>query len=208
MTITKNITVFASGGGSNFIAIHKEILSNKISGNIQLLISNNPGCGAVAYANESGVRTMVINKIRYPSTQDLINVMIRELEKVKTELIILAGYMKLIPNEVIKKYKDRILNIHPALLPSFGGKGYYGKLVHRAVIESGVKTSGVTVHLVDEVYDHGKIIQQVTVPVEKSDTEEILASRVLKAEHKLYPIVVKAFCEDRIEWVNNIPWII
>jgi formyltetrahydrofolate-dependent phosphoribosylglycinamide formyltransferase len=208
MTFKKNIAVFASGGGSNFITIHKEMLSNNIPGNIQLLISNNPGCGAVTYANESGVNTAIINNKRYPSTEDLIHVMIRELEKVKTELIILAGYMKLIPNEVIKKYKNRILNIHPALLPSFGGKGYYGKLVHKAVIESGVKTTGVTVHIVDDIYDHGKIIQQVTVPVEKSDTAEILASRVLKAEHKLYPKVVKAFCEDRIEWVNNIPWII
>lgn len=207
MTNNKNITIFASGGGSNFIAIHKDILSNKILGNIQLLISNNPGCGAVAYAKKTGVATMIINNKRYPSSQNLVNVMIKKLDEVETDLIILAGYMKLIPNEVIGKYKNKILNIHPALLPSFGGKGYYGKLVHRAVIDAGVKTTGVTVHIVDEIYDHGKIIEQVTVPVLKDDDENMLASRVLKAEHKLYPKVVKAFCDDKIEWVNNIPWI-
>ena len=113
--------------------------------------------------------------------------------------------MKKIPSNIIKRYSNRIINIHPALLPQFGGKGFYGIKVHEAVIQSGAEVSGVTVHFVDEDYDHGKIIAQKKIKVRSEDTAKTLAEQVLKVEHDLYPKVVKAFCEDRIIWEKNHP---
>ena len=113
--------------------------------------------------------------------------------------------MKLLSNNIIHRYQNRIFNIHPALLPQFGGIGYYGIKVHKAVIASGVKESGVTVHFVDEEYDKGKIIAQEKVEVLIEDTAETLAERVLQLEHTLYPKVIQAFCEDRIVWKNDNP---
>ena len=117
----------------------------------------------------------------------------------------MAGYMNLLPKSIVHQYKNCILNVHPALLPHFGGKGFYGIKVHEAVVASGIEESGVTVHFVDEEYDHGKIIAQEKVKVLSEDTAETLAERVLKVEHELYPQIVKAFCEDRIIWENNHP---
>ena len=113
--------------------------------------------------------------------------------------------MKLLPKKVVEKYKGRILNIHPALLPQFGGKGFYGMKVHEAVIAAGVKESGVTIHLVDEEYDHGKIIVQKKVKVRPGETVKSLAERVLKIEHDLYPRAIQAFCRNNGIWENNHP---
>ena len=116
------------------------------------------------------------------------------------DFIILAGYMKFIPPELVQEYERGILNMHPALLPAFGGKGYYGMRVHEAVIKSGVRFSGATVHFVNEEYDRGPIVAQACVPVSPGDSAESLAARVLKREHELYPDVVEALCDGRIEW--------
>ena len=121
------------------------------------------------------------------------------------DFIILAGYVKMVPEGVIKKYHQKIINIHPSLLPKFGGKGYYGMKVHAAVIQSGIKETGASVHFVDEHYDHGPVVANKKVQVLKSDTAESLAERVLKIEHDLYPEVVKALCENRIYWEDNLP---
>ena len=130
------------------------------------------------------------------------------LENNKINLIVLAGYLKLIPKIIVDKFENKIVNIHPALLPSFGGKGYYGLKVHKEVIDSGVKKTGVTIHYVNSNYDQGQIIVQKTINVLPEDTHITLAKKVLNIEHQLYPFVLKAICEDRIDWINGKPWII
>ena len=196
----KKIAIFASGSGSNFKTIFEKIFSGDIPAKICLIVSNNPNCGAVKFASEKGIKILVLNKIRFPNSIVREETLLSALINRKTDLICLAGYMKLLPKRVVEKYKGRILNIHPALLPQFGGKGFYGMKVHEAVIAAGVKESGVTIHLVDEEYDHGKIIAQKKVKVWSGDTAKTLAKRVLKVEHDLYPKVVKAFCKDRVVW--------
>ena len=204
----KNIAVFVSGGGSNFRAIHKQTLNGNIPGEIVLVVSNNPNCGAINYAEENALSTCIVNNTPYsiPDTRDYT--LLQALLKAEIDLICLAGYMKLLPQNIVQQYKNKILNIHPALLPDFGGKGFYGMKVHEAVLKSGAEYSGVTVHFVDEKYDHGPIISQRKVKVLNTDNAEILAERVLKVEHELYPEVVKASCENRIIMENNKPRIL
>jgi phosphoribosylglycinamide formyltransferase-1 len=192
------ISVFASGRGSNFQSILHAIDDDRLDAEIVLLVSNNPEAGAIKTAEERGIPYSVIVKSSYPSRDAFVQAMLETLEKRSTELVVLAGYMKKIPPEIISAYRHRIVNIHPALLPSFGGKGMYGHHVHEAVIERGCKVTGVTVHIVDEVYDHGPIVAQRCVPVENHDTPDELAARVLKTEHKLYPEVLQLFSENRV----------
>ena len=201
----KKIAVFASGTGSNFKAIHSNIQKGRIPAEIVLLVSNNPNCGAVKFALKTQTDTLIINKTRYPNPDILDHLLFTELQNREVDLICLAGYMKMVPNKIIKKFERRILNIHPALLPEFGGKGYYGKNVHKAVIESGVDFSGATVHFVDEEYDHGPIVAQKKVPINKDDTDETLADKVLKVEHQLYPDVIEAYCKNKVVWDNELP---
>ena len=196
----KKIAIFASGGGSNFQEIYNQIQKGDIPAKIVLVVSNNPQCGAIIFASEQGLENFIVNDTRFPNPDTRDKLLLQALLKAEVELICLAGYMKLLPKRIVKEYKDRILNIHPALLPQFGGKGFYGMKVHEAVIEAGAAESGVTVHLVDEEYDHGKIIAQTKVKVQSGDTAKTLAKRVLKVEHDLYPKVVKAFCRDRVVW--------
>ena len=196
----KKIAIFASGGGSNLREIYNQIQKGDIPAKIVLVVSNNPQCGAIIFASEQGIKNFIVNDTRFPNPNTRDKLLLQALLKSEVELICLAGYMKFLPKRIIKEYKGRILNIHPALLPQFGGKGFYGMQVHEAVIDAGVAESGVTVHLVDEEYDHGKIIAQKKVTVRSGDTAKTLAKRVLKVEHDLYPKVVKAFCKDRVVW--------
>ena len=196
----KKIAIFASGGGSNFREIYNQIQKGDIPAKIVLVVSNNPQCGSIIFASEQGLENFIVNDTRFPNPDTRDKLLLQALLKAEVELICLAGYMKLLPKRIVKEYKDRILNIHPALLPQFGGKGFYGMKVHEAVIEAGAAESGVTVHLVDEEYDHGKIISQKKVKVRSGETAKTLAKRVLKVEHDLYPKVVKAFCKDRVVW--------
>ena len=204
----KKIAVFVSGGGSNFKAIHHQIQKREIPGEIVLVISNNPNCGAIEYANENSISHVIINETRYPNSHTRCELLIDTCLKAKINLICLAGYMKMLPPAFVKQYENKILNIHPGLLPEFGGKGFFGMRVHEAVINSGKRESGATVHFVDEIYDHGPIILQKQVEVLETDTAESLAARILKLEHELYPEVVKAFCENKIIMENNIPKIL
>ncbi|MDP6570238.1 MAG: phosphoribosylglycinamide formyltransferase [Candidatus Marinimicrobia bacterium] len=201
----KVLTVFASGGGSNFKAIHHSIVSGEIHGEIALLVSNNPNCGAVKYADEAGITHTIINQSRYPEKKYRDDTMLEILLGIEPDLIILAGYMKKIPDKVVNRFNKMIVNIHPALLPKFGGKGYYGMNVHQAVMNAGEEKSGATVHFVNEEYDKGSILAQEEVIIEPQDTAKSLAEKVLKIEHELYPQVIKAYCEDRIIWKNNQP---
>ena len=201
----KNIAIFASGSGTNFKSIYHHLQLGNIPGQIVLTISNNSDSGAIEFAKKNNMPTLIINEERYPKQGDRYELLIQKLEGNEVDLICLTGYMKLLPKSIVHKYHNRVLNIHPALLPHFGGKGFYGMKVHEAVIASGTDESGVTIHFVDEKYDQGKIIVQEKVKVYRRDTAETLARRVLEVEHKLYPQVVKAFCEDRIVWENNHP---
>ena len=188
-----NICIFASGTGSNFNAILKAVKSKKLKSKISLLISNNPDCGAVNIAKENKIDFEIINRKKYSDLTDkqYSGLFLKALKKSNTDLIVLCGYMKMIEKEVLKKYKNRIINIHPALLPAFGGKGMYGINVHKAVIAAGVKVSGITIHFVDESYDEGKIIFQKCCEVKEEDDEYSLQKRVLKLEHRYYWEVVR-----------------
>ena len=204
----KKIAVFVSGVGSNFKAIHHQIQKREIPGEIVLVISNNPNCGAIEYANENSISHVIINETRYPNPYTRGELLLDTCLKAEINLICLAGYMKMLPPVFVKQYENKILNIHPGLLPEYGGKGYFGMRVHEAVINSGKRESGATVHFVDEIYDHGPIILQKKVEVLETDTAESLAARILKLEHELFPEVVKAFCENKIIMENNIPKIL
>ncbi len=194
------IAVFASGKGSNFQAIHRAIKANEINNaEICCVISNNQNSGALQYAETHGITALHLNRLQFGTDEEFNNTIMKILDENQVNFIVLAGYLKKVDTTIIKKFNKRIVNIHPALLPKYGGKGMYGMHVHNAVIASGDKRSGATVHLVDEEYDHGQILLQETVPVTKSDTAETLAQKVLNIEHKIYPLAIKLFAEGKIE---------
>jgi formyltetrahydrofolate-dependent phosphoribosylglycinamide formyltransferase len=195
--------VFASGRGSNFQAILKAIEEGRLDAEVRLLLTNNPNAGALSIAQNFDIPTAVVSKTDFESREQFIETMLSALRAHEVELIALAGYMKKIPSEVISAYRNRIVNIHPALLPSFGGKGMYGHYVHEAVIAQGCKVTGVTVHIVDEAYDHGPIVAQECVPVAEGDNAETLAARVLKVEHTIYARALQLFAEGRVEVRGN-----
>ncbi len=185
------IAVFASGRGSNLNAILRKIESHDLrNAKIVLVVSNNSNSGALALARRHEIEAVHFSSIAYPSPAEYERAMTGLLTNCRIQLILLAGYMKLLPHEVVRSFPERILNIHPALLPRHGGKGMYGLNVHRSVIEAGDKESGVTIHYVSEKYDEGAIIRQKKVPVLRDDTPESLAARVLEVEHDLYWRVV------------------
>ncbi|KAI3466523.1 hypothetical protein Pfo_023186 [Paulownia fortunei] len=196
----KNLAVFVSGGGSNFRSIHEATLNGSVHGDVVVLVTNKHDCGGAEYARDKRIPVIVS-----PRRKDGQNVFSAEdlvitLRSYKVDFILLAGYLKLIPVELVQAYPKSIFNIHPSLLPAFGGKGYYGMKVHKAVIASGARYSGPTIHYVDEQYDTGRILAQRVIPVLANDTAEELAARVLHEEHKLYVDVAAALCEERIAW--------
>jgi formyltetrahydrofolate-dependent phosphoribosylglycinamide formyltransferase len=182
--------VLASGGGSNLQAIldHLAQLGDARRGDVVLVASNRPDAGALDRAARAGVERAVLRSPHAPDGDELDDVLARHA----IDLVALAGYMRLIPRTVTQLYRGRMLNVHPALLPDFGGTGMYGARVHRAVLGARAPLSGPSVHFVDEVYDHGPVIAQWPVPVLAGDDEHALAARVLRAEHLLYPRVVDA----------------
>ncbi len=198
----KNIVVFASGNGSNFKNIYFCIKNKEINGKLVMLISNNPNCGAINFAKKYKINFKILNKYRcnYPLAKEYEIV----LKKCNVDLILLAGFMKKIPKNIVVSYKNKIINIHPALLPKYGGKGFYGMHVHNAVIKSRDQYSGATVHYVNEFYDEGDIIIQKKVRIDLTDDPKSLAEKVLMVEHEIYPSVVKAFCDDKKLIRNNI----
>lgn len=185
-----NIVVFASGSGTNFQAIIDAVEKGQIDGRIAGLITNKKDIQAINRAKKHGISHQYLNPSDFSSSQDYVNALLTKLEQWNTQLIVLAGYMIKIPEEVITNYQNRIINIHPSLLPKYGGKGFYGMNVHRTVIKNGETESGCTVHIVTEEYDEGPILEQRRVPVCESDDPEILAKRILKEEHKLFPKVI------------------
>ena len=189
------IAVFVSGRGSNLSALlNYPDLINLIE--IVAVVSDKIDCKAFEIAGEFGIKTFSIGQENGKVNQNDITSILKKLE---VDFVVLAGYLKLIPNELIEKFENKIVNIHPALLPSFGGKGMYGSYVHRAVFNSSAKVSGATVHMVDKTYDTGKIIAQKCVDISDVKNPEEIAERVLKIEHQLLPEVVKAFAENRVK---------
>ena len=202
-----NIAVFASGRGSNFQAILDAIDAGILPARIVVLISNNSDAGAMEIARAHNISTQHISQKMFSSEEALADAILEVLEEKHTEFIALSGYMKKIPAHVIRQYRNRIVNIHPALLPSFGGEGMFGHRVHEAVIASGEKVSGATVHLVDEEYDRGPIVLQKTLDIVPDDTPDSLAAKVLKIEHEIFPLALKAFAEGRVKVEGRKAWI-
>ena len=177
------VAVLASGGGTNLQAL-LEACHGPAPAQVVLVASNRRDAGALERARDAGVETHVIED---PSNGPSLLAVLRTHN---VEFVVLAGYLKLVPADVVEAFEDRMINIHPALLPSFGGGGMYGQRVHRAVLESGATVSGVTVHVVTTDYDRGPIVAQWPVPVAPDDTPETLQKRVLAVEHQLLPVVV------------------
>lgn len=193
-----NIAFFASHGGSNFQTIVENIQNGNINANAALLISNNSDCFAFERAKKLSVPYKHISSALFADSQEFQNALLALLEEYKIDLIVLAGYMRKIPESIIQKYKNRILNIHPALLPKYGGQGMYGMFVHNAVHEAGDAISGATVHIVSEEYDEGRILKQESVKIESSDTPETIAEKVLAIEHKIYSETIKEIADGEI----------
>lgn len=200
MTRTR-IAVLASGGGSNLQALmdHFSQLGDARAGDIVLVASDRADAGALDRARRAGIPTGVIASKRSPQGRDLAGL----LGDHDVDLVVLAGYLQFVPAEVTRRYAGRLLNVHPALLPEFGGAGMYGARVHRAVIAAGARTSGPTVHFVDDVYDHGPVIARWPVPVRADDDEHTLAARVLRAEHLLFPRVVQAVAAGDVRLTSD-----
>jgi formyltetrahydrofolate-dependent phosphoribosylglycinamide formyltransferase len=182
------VAVLVSGGGSNLQALldHLDALGASRAADVVLVAADKPHAGALARAAARGIATAVLDS---PGDPDALDGLLRAHA---VDLVVLAGYLKLVPAPVTARFRGRMLNVHPALLPAFGGPGMYGLRVHRAVLAAGARVSGPTVHFVDEAYDRGAIVAQWPVPVSSLDTPETLAARVLRAEHALLPRVVQA----------------
>ena len=197
-TPSMRLAVFASGGGSNFSAILKAIGVGKLDADCVLLITDREGIGAIEKAEAKQIPVAVLPPSSFPVEDTFADELLRVLDQHGANFVALAGYLKKIPSRVVEAFKHRILNIHPALLPSFGGKGMYGMRIHEAVLEHGCRVTGVTVHLVDTEYDTGPIVLQEPVALLPNDTAQSLAARVLQVEHRLYPEALQLFAAGRI----------
>lgn len=191
------IGVLASGGGTNLQAIMDSCERGEIDGRVEIVISDNQNAHALERARNNGIRAEAIPS-KGLTREEHEREISKALEEAGIELVALAGYMRIMTPWLIEKFHDRMMNIHPALLPSFGGDGMYGEHVHKAVLEHGCKVSGCTVHFVRPEVDAGPIILQETVPVLENDTPETLAERILPIEHRLYPRAVALFAANRL----------
>jgi phosphoribosylglycinamide formyltransferase-1 len=201
-----SLAVLVSGGGSNLQAIIDQIEQNQLPNvKIEVVISNKPGVFALERAKKHGIPAEVLLKKDYPDKESFGEALLAQLDSYKPDLIVLAGCLLIIPEQVIRSYRNRIINIHPSLIPSFCGDGYYGLKVHEAVLARGVKVTGATVHFVDEGCDTGPIILQKAVPVKKGDTPELLQLRIMKeAEWLILPEAIRLISENKIEIKNNL----
>jgi phosphoribosylglycinamide formyltransferase 1 len=200
-----NIAVLVSGQGrgSNMQAIVDACASGKIDGRVALVLGVRDDAPAMERARAAAVKTAAISPKAFDTEQGYNDAVLAALRDSSIDLICLAGYMRVLGQDIVDAYRGRIMNVHPALIPSFCGKGMYGHHVHEAVIARGVKVTGVTVHLVDEDYDTGPIVLQTVVPVEPGDTPDTLAARVLTHEHKTYTDAVALFAQGRLEIVDR-----
>ncbi len=196
------IAVFVSGRGSNLKSILSYIKNENLPIEISAVVSNKFDCQAIEFSERNNISTFLVSSVvkdAYVSYSDLIKI----FNQKKVDLIVLAGFLKKIPDIFVNAFENKIINIHPALLPSFGGKGMYGINVHKAVFESTAKVSGATIHLVNNEYDRGTIVAQECVDLNGVNSPEEIAERVLKIEHELLPLIIRKFAENKIEVVNN-----
>jgi phosphoribosylglycinamide formyltransferase-1 len=189
-----NIGVLASGRGSNFQALIDAVESGRLNARIKLLIVDNPNAYAIERAKKHFIDYLFIDPAKYANKTDFYSDMARQLQARGVELVILAGFMRIVKKPLLDAYPNRVMNIHPALLPSF--PGLHGQ---KDAVDYGVRISGCTVHFVDEGVDSGPVIIQAAVPVSPDDTEDILAARILALEHKIYPEAVRLFAEGRLK---------
>ncbi|MGI6706434.1 MAG: phosphoribosylglycinamide formyltransferase [Clostridia bacterium] len=202
MSITR-VGVLVSGGGTNLQALIDAIETEAIPAQIVVVISNKKKAYALERAREKGIPTIYINPKEF-ATRDEYDRQIKSIMDEKhVDLIVLAGYLSILGKEFVQSYQNRIINVHPSLIPSFCGPGYYGDRVHQAVLDYGVKVSGATVHFVDEGTDTGPIILQECVPVLQDDDVRSLANRVLEVEHRILPEAVRLFAEGRLLVVSR-----
>lgn len=192
------IVVFASGSGSNFQAIIDAINTGQIRAEISGLIAGKPGIKAIERANNANIPIATLQPSAFPSDSDFTKALLEKLKEWDPKLIVLAGYLQKIPSEVIREYQGSIINIHPSLLPKYGGKGFYGLVVHKAVIDAGDEKSGCTIHMVTENYDEGPFLDRVEIDVLPDDTPETLAARVLEQEHRLLPEVIAKIINPKV----------
>ena len=192
------VGVLASGTGSNLQAIIDACRTGTVPAEVVLVISNVPTAQALDRARAGGVPAVVVDHRACPTREAFESALQEALDAHRVELVCLAGFLRILSARFTAAFAGRIMNIHPALLPAFGGKGMYGERVHQAVLASGARRSGCTVHFVTEVPDGGPIIAQASVPVEEGDTPARLAARVAQQEHRLYPLAVRLFAEGRV----------
>jgi phosphoribosylglycinamide formyltransferase-1 len=199
------VAVMASGGGTNLQAILDAVKNGKITNaEVVLVFSNNPNAYALERAKKAGAETEVLSPKTFPDRESFNSAMLKCLKKYRPDLIVLAGFLVTIPEEMIKEYRGRIINIHPSLIPSFCGKGFYGLKVHEAALKRGVKVTGATVHFVDEGMDSGPIILQKAVSVQEHDTPELLQRRVMEeAEWILLPEAIDGIANGRIQYAGR-----
>ncbi len=190
------LALFASGGGSNVGAILDAVDAGALRAEPVLLVSDRPGAGALARAETRGIPTEVIA----PPGDDarFADALLDALARVEADAVALAGYLRKVPAPVVQAFRHRILNVHPSLLPAFGGAGWYGRRVHQGVIDAGCQVSGATVHLVDDAFDTGPIVLQEAVRVAPDDTAETLAARVLAVEHRIFPRALALLADGRL----------
>ena len=199
------IAVLVSGGGTNLQALIDAEKAGIIrSGSIELVVSNKKDAYALERAKKAGIESTVVNRKAYDTKADYDKAVLEALDGKNIDLIVLAGFLSILGEDLVNEYKNRIINIHPSLIPLFCGDGFYGKKVHTAVLNSGVKVTGATAHFVNEITDGGAIILQKAVPVEQGDNEDILQYRVMRqAEWEILPKAVSLFCEGRIKINGN-----
>lgn len=200
-----NIAVFVSGGGTNLQAlIDAQSRGELQNGKITFVLASNSGAYALKRAEKTGIESAVVSRKEYDSKEAYDIAVLKELENRNIDLIVLAGFLSILGSELVEKYRNKIINIHPSLIPLFCGDGFYGLKVHEAVLASGMKVTGATAHFVNEITDGGAIILQKAVPIEQGDTPEILQYRVMRlAEWEILPKAVSLFCMGKIKIEGN-----
>ncbi len=194
----KRVAAFCSHGGSNFAAIADAAARGEVPLEVAVMVHNNERAGAKEKAEKRRIPTEWVARTNFPDELSYARRLLEILEGRRIDIIALAGFMQLLPPEVVRRYEGRITNIHPALLPLFGGRGFFGHAVHEAVFAAGMHVSGPTVHLVDNEYDHGIILAQTAVSIADCRSPEEIAARVLIEEHKLYPRTLGLLAEGRL----------